>query len=219
MAGAGRFTPQNGGKLDRIVGDVAAAQHGLTTLAQLRGIGVTPRMVESRVRRGFLIRLYRGVFAVGHAPITDEARWLAAVLACGPDAVLSHGQAGALWRVRSTLSPRIDVTARTRRGFTVDAITVHRATTLTPEDRDAYRGVPVTSLPRTIIDLATSIPPSSLEYAIHRAEAQRKLTPADLHEALARNPGVPGTVAVRRIIGAPATTSTPRPAAAGRSAS
>jgi large subunit ribosomal protein L11 len=160
-------------------------------------------MVESRVRRGFLIRLYRGVFAVGHAPITDEARWLAAVLACGPDAVLSHRQAGALWRVRSTLSPRIDVTARTRRGFTVDAITVHRATTLTPEDRDAYRGVPVTSLPRTIIDLATRISPSSLEYAIHRAEAQRKLTPADLHEALARNPGVPGTVAVRRIIGAP----------------
>jgi Protein of unknown function (DUF559) len=173
------------------------------TWGELATIGMTRRMVESRVRRGFLIRLYPGGYAVGHPPITQEAHWLAAVLACGDGAVLSHRSAAALHGIRQTSSPRIHITARSRRGYTLENVVVHRATTLQPVDRDEIRAIPVTSLPRTIIDLATCVPESALEYAIHTAERRRKLTPADLRQALARLRGVNGTAAIARIVGRP----------------
>jgi hypothetical protein len=188
-------------EIDRCIAAVAATQHGLITLAQLRDLGATPAMVRTRLVRGSLQLVYRGVYSVGHAPITAEAHWLGAVLACGDGAVLSHRSAAALRGVRGTSSPKIDVTAPTRRGYGLDGIVVHRATTLDDLDRDLYRGIPVTSLPRTIIDLATCVSRSSLEYAIHRAERQRLVTPTDLREALARLPGVNGTAAVRAIVG------------------
>jgi predicted transcriptional regulator of viral defense system len=190
-------------ELDRCIAAIAATQHGLITLVQLRDLGVTPAMIRTRRARGSLHPIYRGVFSVGHAPITEEARWLAAVLACGDGALLSHCSAAALWRVRKTSSSIIDVTAPTRRGFTLRNVAVHRATTLAPADIDICRSVPVTSLPRTIIDLATVVGPGSLEYAIHSAERQRKLTPANLHEILARLPGVSGTAKVRKMVGRP----------------
>ena len=164
---------------------------------------MTRRMVEVRVRSGFLHPMYRGVFAVGHRPTSDEAWWLAAVLACGDGALLSHRSAAALWGIRGSAAAAIDVTAPTRRGYAQRGINLHRAATIAPVDHDVCRGVPVTSLPRTIIDLATVIPLDALEYAIHRAEAQRKLTPAHLHEILARLPGKKGTAAVRAIVERP----------------
>jgi hypothetical protein len=159
-------------------------------------------MVESRVRRGFLHRVHRGVYSVGHRPITNEAHWLAAVLACGDEAVLSHRSAAALWGVRAVATPRIDVTSSRRRGYRFRGIALHRATSLAGMDKTERRGIPVTSLRRTIIDLATCVSPSSLEYAIHRAEAQRKLVPEELSEILSRLPGTGGTAAVRRVIDA-----------------
>ena len=95
------------------------------------------------------------------------------------------------------------MTAPTRRGYGKPGITVHRATTLASIDHDVCHGMPVTSLARTMIDLATVVSESSLEYAIHRAEARRMLTPADLHEILARLPRKKGTAPVRAIAGAP----------------
>src|SRR3954451_9168545 len=175
MPGAGRFEVVKQRELDRLIAAAADTQHGLITLAQLRSLGATPMMVRVRVNRGTLHPVHRGVYSVGHRPITPEARWLAAVLACGPGALLSHRSAAALHGIRNTAAAKIDVTAPTRRGLTLDAITLHRATTVQPEDRDIVRGVPVTSLPRTIIDLAACVSPSALEYAIHRAESQRKL--------------------------------------------
>ena len=185
------------------VSELAESQHGLVTLAQLIEQGTTPRMVEVRRRTGFLHPVHRGVYAVGHRPITDEARWHAAVLACGDGALLSHRSAAAMWRVRESSTPFVDVTAPTRRGYGKPGITVHRATTLAPIDHDVCHGVPVTSVARTMIDLATVVSESSLEYAIHRAEARRMLTPADLHEILARLPRKKGTAPVRAIVGAP----------------
>jgi predicted transcriptional regulator of viral defense system len=182
---------------------IAAAQHGLITIAQLRDLGATRKMIRIRLRRGSLHEVYPSVYAVGHRPITQDARWLGAVLACGEGALLSHRSAAALWRIRNTAAPRIDVTAPTRRGYTRRAISLHRATTLQLEDRDEIRAIPVTSLPRTIVDLPTCISRSAVEYAIHNAERQRKLKPADLHEILERLSGVNGTAVVRRIVGRP----------------
>ena len=202
MPDAGRNEALKGREIDQCIAAVAETQHGLITRAQLGALGATPKIIRVRLNRGTLHLVYPAVYAVGHRPNTEEGRWLAAVLACGPGALLSHRSGAALWRVRNTASARIDVTTHTRRGFSLDAITVHRATTLRPEDRDTVRGIPVTSLSRTIIDLATCVSQSSLEYAIHRAEAQRKLTPADLRYALERHTRVKGTTAVRKIIGA-----------------
>jgi hypothetical protein len=195
---------QNGASIDRLVGEAAARQHGLITLPQLHDLGVTSKMIESRVRRGSLIRLYPCVYAVGHRPITQDAHWLAAVFACGDGAVLSHRSAAALHGIRGTSSPKVDVTAQARRGYSHRKLLVHRAGTLDPVDIREIRGIPVTSLPRTIIDIATCVSDSALEYAIHTAERRRKLTPADLQEALDRLPGVNGTAAVRRIVDRPA---------------
>jgi hypothetical protein len=210
MAGIGRLSHRSGGELDRsrravdlAVSELASERHGLVTLVQVLEVGMTARMVEVRVRRGFLHPMYRGVFAVGHRPTSDEAWWLAAVLACGEGALLSHRSAAALWGLRRSAATAIDVTAPTRRGYAQRGIRLHRATTIASIDHDLYRGVPVTSLPRTVIDLATVVPFDALEYALHRAEAQRKLSPAQLQEILARLRGRRGTGPVRTIVERP----------------
>jgi hypothetical protein len=142
------------------------------------------------------------MYSVGHRPLTDEARWLAAVRACGPGALLSHKSAAALWGIRRTSSAVIDVTVPSRRGCALQGIRAHRSV-VASEDRDEIRGIPVTSLPPTILDLASCLSTSALDYAIHQAERQRKLKPADLHEILARLKGRKGTAAVRAILDRP----------------
>jgi hypothetical protein len=186
---------------DRVIAELAARQHGLTTAAQLVAAGLTRRMIERRARRGLLHRVHRGVYSVGCEPVGRGARWLAAVLACGPDAVLSHVAAAALWAVRETAATVIDVTSPTGSGRGRRGIRVHHAA-LAGVDVTVRDGIPVTSLPRTIVDLATMVSPGALEYAIHRAEARRMLTPADLHETLDRLRGKKGTGPVRAIVGA-----------------
>src|SRR5258706_16040131 len=95
---------------DRLVAEVAARQHGVVTTAQLRDLGLVSEAVTRRVRAGRLHRLYRGVYAVGHTNVSQHGRWLAAVLACGPGAVLSHRSAAALWEIRPQSSGPIQLT-------------------------------------------------------------------------------------------------------------
>lgn len=160
-------------------------------------------MVHSRTRAGTLHRIHRGVYAVGHPPTTREAHWLAAVLACGPGSLLAYASAGALWGVRASAAALIDVVSPTRAGRTRDGIRVHRGAKLTDADRALRNGIPVTALPRTIIDLATVLNHDALEYAIHRAESKRLVTVGELHQALHRLRGHPGTGPVRGIVGDP----------------
>ncbi len=83
--------------LDRDVSRIAARQHGVIRVDQLSRAGLSPTMVKRRLRSGRLHRLYRGVYAVGHTNLSQEGRWIAAVFACGPKAVLSHESAAPLW--------------------------------------------------------------------------------------------------------------------------
>ncbi|HVE69571.1 MAG TPA: type IV toxin-antitoxin system AbiEi family antitoxin domain-containing protein, partial [Solirubrobacteraceae bacterium] len=105
---------------------LATRQHGVITRAQIEALGVSRRGIDRRLASGRLDPLYRGVYSVGHRAVSREARWLAAVLAIGPDAVLSHRSAAALWGLRPTSRAKIEVTAgralRSRLG-----IQVHRA--------------------------------------------------------------------------------------------
>lgn len=139
---------------DRRIAQIAARQHGVVGFDQLIGAGLTPSGVLRRAQAGRLHRLYRGVYAVGHASLSREGRWLAAVLACGPQAVLSHESAAELWSL-APRSPRLthvtvpgDAGRARRRG-----IVVHRSRTLVGDDATRRRGIPVTTPERTKRDL------------------------------------------------------------------
>jgi very-short-patch-repair endonuclease len=156
---------------------LAGGQHGVVGHRQLLDLGLGREAVQYRIKIGRLLPLYRGVYALGHNSLSVEGRWLAAVLACGPDAVLSHRSAAALWRIRPTSRPAIDVSAeRTRRGQ--PGITLHRVRSLNPDDRTIRRAIPVTSISRTLLDLAEVLRPRELEKAFEDAD---RLELLDLH--------------------------------------
>jgi very-short-patch-repair endonuclease len=186
---------------NRVIAHLAERQHGLVTLAQLTAIGMSASAVTARVRAGTLHRVHAGVFAAGSPRLHPARSYLAAVLACGPGSVISHRASAAHQRIRGSAATEIDVTSPKRTGRTRDGIKVHRADTLTGTDVTVVDGVPCTTVPRTILDLATVLPESALEYAIHSAQSKQLLRIGELQEALARVPRRRGTGAVRRILG------------------
>ena len=96
--------------MDGGIAALALRQHGVVSRRQLRALGLDDNAVSYRVRAGRLHRLHRGVYAVGHTVVGARGRWMAAVLACGPDAALSHASAAALWELRPSEATWIDVT-------------------------------------------------------------------------------------------------------------
>ena len=175
--------------LDQRIAALAAAHYGVVTHAQLRGLGASPDQIKRRRKTGLLIALYRGVYAVGHAVLRTEGRWLAATLACGPAAMLSHTAAAALWGIRPVPAGRIHITT-TRGGRTApQGIVLH---TTTHRDGTTHRGIPVTTPMRTLTDLATIVRPPILARAIEAAEQQRLF---DLEQLRPRRPGAPAVKA------------------------
>jgi len=143
--------------------------------------------------------VYRGVYAVGHDRLTLEGRWMAAVLACGPGALLSHRDAAHLWGVFRTSRRPIDVTV-TRGRSGQRGIDLHRARSLQPEDRAERDGISVTSLARTLLDLATVVNERRLVYALEEAERQRRFDLRAVEEACARARGHRGVGRLRRVL-------------------
>jgi very-short-patch-repair endonuclease len=185
---------------DRAIQALAGRQHGVVSRAQLTAAGLTRRAIERRIEAGWLVRLHRGVYAVGHTALTNRSHLLAAVYACGPDALLSHRAAGALWGLLRPTQP-IDVTAprpRTKQA----GIVVHRSRRLDEEDRALRDGIPVTSLARTIVDLADVLPERRLADAVHEAEVLRLFDLEAIERALARVPGRNGRHRLRRVLAA-----------------
>ena len=148
---------------------LASQQHGVVSREQLRALGLSSQAVYRRLQKRCLIRLHPGVYAVGHLALSSRWRDFAAVLACGPDALLSHRSAADLWGIRRTSSPRIEVTApRGRKGPA--GITVHRSRVVHFDDRTAVDAIAVTSVARTLADLADVLSLPALERAINEAE-------------------------------------------------
>lgn len=161
---------------DGAIARIAARQHGVVTRAQMLWVGVLPSGISDRVTAGRLHRIHRGVYAAGHPNIGNEGRWMAAVLACGDDAVLSHRSAAALWRVLpqgrgvpaagtsgSSREGVIEVTVPGSGGRAIrSGIKVHRSQTLQPGDRTIRDGIPVTNPMRTLEDLRRLSPERSL---------------------------------------------------------
>jgi very-short-patch-repair endonuclease/predicted transcriptional regulator of viral defense system len=175
--------------VDVLLARHAAALHAVASTAELRALGLSAGGIHRRVRNGRLHPIHRGVFAIGHPRLTREGRWRAAVLACGPDAALSVRAAGALWRVRPSSRARIDVTTphRGRRGPA--GIDLHRVRRLAPEDVTVVDGIPVTTLARTLVDLAEVVDEQGLARAVHEAEVLRIIDVRAVRLAIARANG------------------------------
>jgi hypothetical protein len=139
---------------------------------QLRAIGFSDTMIRDRIASGRLHRLYRGVYAVGHAVIPLNGRYLAAVLACGDRAALSHRSAADLWGIRPYAGDRIDVTVPHTSGVRSSArIVVHRSRR--PYEKTTRHAIPVTTPGQTLADLAIGLPRRALEKAVEMAEVRR----------------------------------------------
>jgi very-short-patch-repair endonuclease len=180
---------------------LAGRQHGVASAAQLRDLGLTARSIEARLRVGRLIRLHRGVYAVGHTALTRRSRELAAVFACGPGALLSHRSAAALWGILRTGSPRIEVTARrARKGGR--GITLHRSRAIHPDDGAEVEGVPVTSVARTFLDLADVVDARRLARALNEAETLQLFDLSSVQAVLDRANGRHGVGRLRRVLAA-----------------
>jgi very-short-patch-repair endonuclease len=156
---------------DAVIALVAARQHGVVSLTQLRDAGIHRSGVQRRLHAGRLHRIYRGVYAVGHAGLSSEARWLAAVLACGPGAALSHRSAAELWGMLEISPGPVHVTVPEPGGRKQrEDIRVHRSPSLLKAVTTRRKAIAVTTPARTLSDLRSTISPGLLRRARRQAE-------------------------------------------------
>ena len=172
---------------DDVIATLAADQYGVVTRAQLVTAGLGRGQISRRLAAGRLHRLHAGTYAVGHRAPRREARWLAAVLACGDGAALSHRSAASLWRIREAEGPLPDVTTPTGSRRRHPNIAVHRAALL-EHDLDARAGISVTSPARTLVDLAHELDRGALRRALSEAQFLRLFDLAATRAALIRRP-------------------------------
>ena len=157
-------------------------------------------MITERVRHSHLHRLHRGTYAVGHPNVSVEGRFLAAVKACGPGAVLSHFSAAALWGMVDWDGRYPEVTVRDTTPRIHPGLVVHRTRVLEASDRRRRKGIPVTSPSRTALDIASFLSAQAARRAVRQAISNRWLGIRDLVDVLERQPRRPGAKALRRIL-------------------
>ena len=145
-----------------------------------------------------MLREYRGVYRVGHRAPSTEARYLAAVLAAGEGALLSGRAAAHLLGLLKRSAPPPEVIARTERR--IEGVRTHRSRLLDVRDATVVRAIPVTTVPRTLVDVAAGLPVDALARACHEAGVRYRTTPAPVEAVLARRPSAPGAKKLRRII-------------------
>jgi very-short-patch-repair endonuclease len=194
---------------DRRIAELAARQRGLITRQQLLGLGVSSSAIGRAVARHRLHRVHRGVYALVPRPaLPPLALEQAAVLACGPRALISHVSAAALWGLCVSEPGPVTLTVvggeagRSRAG-----ITVRRLSTLDPRDARRRSSLPVTSPARTLLDRAASLPDRRLERELDEALVRRLTSRTAIREVLERHPRRPGTPRLRELIDPERTTT------------
>jgi very-short-patch-repair endonuclease len=156
---------------DERVAEIASRQHGAISSRQIYDAGLSRDAVLERRRAGRLHVLHRGVYAVGHIAPSNERRWMAAALALGDGAVLSHRSAAALWELLRPIEGLVDVSLPSRSGRRRrQGIRIHRPESLQPHETARQRGIPVTSPARTLADLRSIVSDRELRRAIRQAD-------------------------------------------------
>jgi len=193
-----------------VIVEIASGQHGIITRDQAIRSGLRPRLIASRVRKGWLVPVFRGVYAVGLARLDRRGRWMAAVLAGGSDAVLSRRSAAALHGLIAPRSGPIEITRTTggtgrktslaTPGSPRFDVTAYRTKSLPDRDVTSIEGIPVTSVERTTLDLAVSESLDRTKSVLAEAERLRVFSRAGLVEVAERGHGWPGTVNLRRAL-------------------
>lgn len=191
--------------IDWAVFEFAAWQYGLVETRQLMTL-MTAESVRRREVSGRLHRQFRGVYSVGHEELTQEGKWLAAVLASGPTAALSHRSAAHhLELIHESPEWFVEVTASTRGRRAQNGIRLYETTRLPPEQFTTHKRIRTTSPARTIADLAAVASKRQVERAIGRAEILYSLSASELLDAARFRKGAP---VIREIMGEPETTMT-----------
>jgi predicted transcriptional regulator of viral defense system len=169
--------------------DLAERQHGVVARWQLVAIGWGRGAIGHALEVGRLHRIHVGVYAVGHRRLSLRGQWMAAVLACGPEAVLSHRSAAWLWGLAASGRKRIDVTVPGRSRSGQAGIELHLVRALDSRDRMRRDGIPVTTVSRTLLDLAEVLPLTRLERAVEEADRLQLLRIRDVERLLERSHG------------------------------
>lgn len=179
---------------------LAARQHGIVTRKQLLALGYGPRSIEHRAARGRLFPVSLGVYAVGWPALNRKRRWMAAVLAGGGGAALSHRSAASLWEIGGEEDGRIDVSVRRRCELRRPGVQFHGRPSLRAEDIMRRDDIPVTSPVQTLVDLATELGSLDLERAVNDADKRGLIDPEALREELHRFSGEPGVRSLRHLL-------------------
>jgi predicted transcriptional regulator of viral defense system len=157
-------------RLDAEVGRIAGEQFGVVSREQLEALGLTGEAAIKRALSGRLYRVHQRVYSLTPQVMTKRGVLMAAVLACGPGATLSHNSAAYLWGLVDKWAEPIDVTAPNRRGRSPDGVTAHRDGSLQPIDKTRLYGIPCTSLARTLLDYGGIVREWELRRAVAQAE-------------------------------------------------
>lgn len=174
------------GRGDHGIAELAERQHGVVSRRQLRALGLSEREITARTATGNLHSLFRGTFAVGHRVIGRQGRMLAAVLACGDGAVLSHGSAAELQGLWDKQPIPVDVIPPRRAGRKIPDIRWHNVRRPSPAELEICEGIPCTTVARTLVDMAGRTSFASLSRLVERAAIQRRLEVREVDGVLAR---------------------------------
>jgi predicted transcriptional regulator of viral defense system len=181
---------------DRTAWQLTRRQHGVVAYRQLEAIGFSASAVKHRLRTGRLRRVYRGVYAVGRAELSGEGRWMAAVLACGDGAFLTHLSAGAFFGICEERPGRIEVGVPCTHLVGPADLRVRRRPSLLNQEVGTLRGIPTTFPVQTMIDLATEQGPKTLLRSINEADKLEVIAADELRLALEGYAGQPGVKAL-----------------------
>jgi AbiEi antitoxin C-terminal domain len=190
--------------LDRPRLSVAAAlatkQGGPISHAQLVELGFGEGAIRYWLASGRLYCYFRGVYLLGHTAVTRKGALMAAVLACGDGAVVSHVSAAWCWGFIKKPPGRVDITVPGRRRKGQEGINLHSVRRLDPRDVTEVKGVPITTPERTLLDIAEVLPRHQLRLAVDQADRRNRFDPEQVHQVLTRNPGRKGQKPLRTLL-------------------
>jgi very-short-patch-repair endonuclease len=197
-------------EVERAIARIAGAQDNVIGREQLIAVGLGRGAIEHRVRAHWMQRMHQGVYLIGPAAPTRMARARAAAIACGDEAVISHRSAAGLHGLLAELGGEIDVTVVGRNAHRQAGIRLHRVSRMASQDVVTMSGLRITSIARTVCDLAATEPHGDVMHVFQEALYRRVLTPRALAAVLAREPRRKGAPVIQGLIDDPRMTRSDR---------